>query len=702
MNHLHRWYYGIAYLTAIALVVIALGIEYIQYRHHQHLLLTDLKNRLDEHVTTINLRTRTIQGYVQGLKIAAENSLRYIKTYDHTSLLFHLIKESPNQKSFFLDVGDLRVNKTGVGNLSGLGSLRALSPAHRAEINMALFLNTFFEIAFKNTPGAVSVYYISKNRFQLFFPWIPMDPLSLSGKLEKNMAFQEASLHRLNFWTPAHEEELGKAIGSPEGLVVTNASPIAEDNQFLGVVAMNVSLAELNRIIHLFQSPSGKLFLINKDHQVLASKGVEENLFLKNPLPQLKNLVSPDIQQQIHEERKNGQVWFSFRGSSVVYVKNLPHTPWALVYVDSTSNLFQGIFYDALQDILVVSFVLIIVVGLGYYFVIRNFIAPAEKLVDHIRKERKGLKSNHKKLPHQWQSWFDIISHTFGENRRLLKDLEKGVQLRTQELEKKNQELEKTLAALKKAKNKIIVQEKLASLGQLTAGIAHEIKNPLNFIINFIGLSLDYLDELQDKKSKKKELFPLIQVNMTKARDYAEKADAIVRTMLAHAQGSTEEVTTFDLNKLLDQAVDLAYFSFRGEGEDFNVKIIKDFDRKIKFIQGFEQELNRVFLNIINNAYFAMHEKQMSLGPTYHPELAVKTRVRDGLIKITIQDNGPGISPSVLKKIFTPFFTTKGAGKGTGLGLSLSHDIITRQHHGNLKVDSKVGKYSRFIIELAV
>lgn len=700
MNQLHRGYYGIAYLTLIALVLIALGIEYIQYRHHQHLLLTDLKNRLDEHTATINLKTRVVQGYVRGLKTAAENSLRYIKTYDHTSFLFHLIKENPDQKSFYLDVRDLRVNKTAVGNLSGLGSLSDLSSAHRAEINMALFLNTFFEIALKNTPGALSVYYISTNHFQLFFPWIPMDTLTLSTKLQNNKAYQQASLHRRNFWTPAHEEKVSIVNPSLEKLVISNASPVYEGTQFLGVVAMDISLAELTRIIHQFSSPSGNLFLINGDDQVLAHKGVEKNLLLKNPIPQLEYLVSPGILQQIQEDRKNPQNWFSLKDSSVVYVSNLADTPWALVYVDSTSNLFSEIFYDALQDILVISFILIVVVGAGYFFVIRNFISPAEKLVDHIRSERKGIKSTPQKLPLQWQSWFNIVSHIFEENRKLLKNLEHRVQLRTQELEKKNQELEKTLNALKKAKNQIIVQEKLASLGQLTAGIAHEIKNPLNFIINFIGLSLDYLVELQDKKSQKKELLSLIKENMSKARDYAEMADAIVRTMLSHARGSTEEVTTFDLNKLLDQAIDLAYFSFKGEEKNFNAKIIKDFDKKITNIQGFEQELNRVFLNIINNACFAMNEKKLSLGTGYHPELRIKTQDKDGLIKIIIQDNGNGISPSVLKKIFTPFFTTKGAGKGTGLGLSLSHDIITQQHHGNLKVESKIENYSRFIIEL--
>lgn len=700
MNQLHRGYYGIAYLTGIALVIITLSVEYVQYRHHQHLILSDLKNRLDEHTTNINLRTHAVQGYVHGLKTAAENSLRYIRAYDHTSFLFHLIKERPDQKSFYLDVGDLRVNKAAVGNLSGLGTIKTLSSAHKAEINMALFLNTFFEIALKNTQGALSVYYISKSHFQLFYPWIPIDPLSLSSKLQKNISFQQASAHNINFWTPAHKEEMSLVNPSPDGLVVTNSSSIYDENQFLGVISMDFNLAELNRIMHQFQSSTGTLFLINKEQQVLATKGGDTSLLLKNPIPQLEKLVSPDILQQIYQEIKVAQNWFSLQGNSIVYVKNLQNTPWRLIYIDSKSKLFLGIFYDALQDIFIISFVLIIVVGMGYFFVIRNFISPAEMLVDHIRKERKGIKSTPQNLPHQWQSWFNIVSHIFAENRALLEDLEYRVQHRTQELEQKNKELEQTLTALKKAKNQIIVQEKLASLGQLTAGIAHEIKNPLNFIINFIDLSLDYLVELKDKKSNNKELLTLITENMTKARSHAERADAIVKTMLAHARGSTEEWSSFKLNKLLDQAIDLAYFSFQGEETDFTTKIIKDFDKNIKTIQGFEQELTRVFLNIINNSCFSMNEKKISLGSEYQPELIIKTQDKDETIKIIIQDNGKGMSSGVLKKIFTPFFTTKGAGKGTGLGLSLSHDIITRQHHGTLKVESKVGQYSRFIIEL--
>lgn len=704
MNQLRRNYFGVAYLTAIALVLITLGIEYFQYHRHQYLILSDLKNRLDEHTINVNLRARTVQGYVTGLKTAAENSLFYIKKFDHTSFFFHLIKDSPDKKSFYLDPQDLGNHKEAIGNLLGLGSIGALSKEHRDEINMALFLNTLFEIAVKNIRGALWVYYISKNNFQNLYPWVPLDLNSLSLELKNNLSFQKANSEKnpnhLNFWTPAYQEEIAEGSPYPHGPVVTNSSPVYDGDHFLGVVSIDFSLTELGRVINQFQSPSGTLFLINKDHQVLATKGIDISRLSKDPIPYLEDLLPPEIIQKINPDLANPKGWFSFEGPSVVYVRDLHEAPWFLVYVDSKSKLFLDIFYNTIQEIIIISIILIIVVGMGYFFVSRNFISPAQKLIDHIRKENKGIRSTPENLPLRWRSWFDIVSRIFAENRALLEELEHRVQRRTQQLEQKNQELEQTLTALKKAKNQIIVQEKLANLGSLTAGIAHEIKNPLNFIINFTDLSLDYLRELKEKVSNENELFNLIEQNMIKSREHAEKADGIVKAMLAHARGNRGEITTFDLNKLLNQAIDLSFFGFQGEEPTFNAKIIKDFDPKIGTIQGFEQELTRVFLNIVNNSCFSMNEKIIKLGKNYHPELIIRTKDKGEMVEIFFQDNGKGMSPTVLKKLFTPFFTTKGAGKGTGLGLSLSHDIITHQHHGHLTAEGKDGKYARFIIEL--
>jgi len=704
MNKFNRSYYWVACLTALTLVFITLGIEYFQYQRHENLILMDLKNRLDEHTVNVNLRARAVQGYVNGLKTAAEKSLFYIKEFKHTSFLFSLIKDEPNKKSFYLDIKDPRIDPSAIGNFSGTGSINDLANAHKQEINMALFLNTFFVVALKNIRGALWGYYTSKYKFQTLYPWVPINPVLLTRELQNNIAFQKAKSeippYKHNFWTPAYQDEIAEGLPYPHGLVVTNSSPIYDGEQFLGVVSIDFSLPELGRVINQFQSSSGILFLINKDHQVLATKGLDSSLLSKNPIPQLEQLLSADIIQKINQEIKNPTGRFSLDGHSVVYVRDLHEAPWFVVFVDSKFNLFLEAFLDALQGIFVISLILILVVGIGYALVMRNFISPSQKLVAHLVKENKGIKSTPKDIPLKWQSWFEMISRIFEENRTLLENLEQRVQQRTQQWEQKNQELEQTLSALKKAKNQIIVQEKLASLGSLTAGIAHEIKNPLNFIINFTELSIDYLHELKGKITNENELFDLIETNMAKSREHAERADGIVKTMLAHARGSKGEISTFDLNKLLDQAVDLAFLGFQGQETQFNARIIKAFDPTVGQIQGFEQELTQVFLNIVNNACFFMNEKRIKLGNPYEPELIVKTEDKGQEVEIIFQDNGKGMSPAVLNKIFIPFFTTKGARKGTGLGLSLSHDIITRQHHGQLVAESKMGEFSRFIIGL--
>lgn len=669
MNPSRQSYYKIAFLTAIALVVVTFGIEYFQYVRHERLILTDLKNRLDEQTINVNMRARSVQGHVNSLKTAAENSLFFIKKFNLTSFLFPLLRDSPDRKSFYLDTSSLKTNKEVVGNLVGVRSIRSFSKDHRNEINMALFLNTYFPVVLKNLRGGLRAYYISKNHFQTIYPWVDSTTeMAIPPKI----------------WTQAYHEKP----------VVTNTSPVYDGDKFLGAVSIDFSLAELEYVMNQFPSSSGDLYLINKEHQVLAKTGGSKQM------SHLTDFLSKEVIHRIDQAIQHPTNWFSVNGPSVIYVKDLHAAPWYLVYVDSKSTLFWEAFFEALTGILIISLVLVIVVGLGYFFVIRNFIAPSERLIKHIEKENKGLKSTPQNLPPRWQPWFDIVTRIFKENRTLVEDLEHRVADRTQQLSEKNQELEKTLTALKKAKNQIIVQEKLASLGHLTAGIAHEIKNPLNFIINFTDLSLEYLDELKEKIPEESELLNLIEQNMSKSREHAEKADAIVKAMLAHARGSTGEITTFDLNDLLSQAIDLAYFGFQGQEPGFSAKIIKDFDEHIGMIQGFAQELTRVFLNIVNNALFSMHEKRKTLGSYHVSELIITTRDKGESIEITFQDNGKGMSHATLNKIFTPFFTTKGAGKGTGLGLSLSYDIITRQHHGQLTAESTVGEYARFVIEL--
>jgi len=703
MTQFRSGYNRIALFIGIALVAITVGIEYFQYNHNKQLILIDLKNRLNEHTMNMNLRARTIRGYVNGLKHAAENSLFYIRKFGTTSPLFPFLKSNEKETSYYLDIETQSINKDLVGNLTGLGSLDGITDDLKTELQMALLLNPLLEMALRNNRGAVWVYYTSKNHFQNLYPWTPLHQNSYHKDLEDKFFFQGAgpdqNPHQQNFWTPAYQDGIADGIHTQRGIVVTNSSPVYDGNRFLGIISLDLSLSELTRVMKRFNGFEGTLLLINKDHQVLAING-DQALPDQRGISHLNHFVSTPLIELIDQEMKAPSGWFSSQGSSIFYVMDLHEAPWFLVYVGSSSALFKNAFYEAIVNILIVTSILIFVVGMGYLLMIHDFISPAQKLVDHISKENRGEKSTPQNIPIRWLPWFDIVSWIFQENRTLMADLENRVKLRTKQLQQKNQQLETTLSDLKKAQNQIIVQEKLASLGSLTAGIAHEIKNPLNFIINFSELSLESLNELRGKVSNENKLFDLIEQNMLKAKEHAIHADSIVKGMLAHARGSDGEITTFNLNKLIEDSLELAYIGFQGKEHHFTAKIKKEFDKTIGNIQGSQQDLARVFLNIVNNACFAMHEKKEKLGADYVPELIVTTKNLGNSIQVTFEDNGPGMKPSVLRKVFNPFFTTKDSGQGTGLGLSLSHDIIVHQYRGEFSAKSEVGKFSKFVIDL--
>ncbi|MEA5006787.1 MAG: cache domain-containing protein [Rikenellaceae bacterium] len=263
---------------------------------------------------------------------------------------------------------------------------------------------------------------------------------------------------------------------------------------------------------------------------------------------------------------------------------------------------------------------------------------------------------------------------------------------------------------LKEAQAQLVQSEKMASLGQLTAGIAHEIKNPLNFVNNFAELTVDLakemeeeIDHIQDKLDQKdveyfREIVGDIASNAVKINEHGKRADSIVKGMLLHSRGKAGEVQPTDVNSLLAEYVNLGYHGMRAQDNSFNLKIETDYDSSIGMINAVPQDLSRVFLNIINNACYATNQKKRELKDAYFPILEVHTKNLDKKVEIRIKDNGTGIPQEILDKIFNPFFTTKPAGQGTGLGLSLSFDIIVQEHKGEMRVDSKEGEFSEFVI----
>jgi two-component system NtrC family sensor kinase len=277
--------------------------------------------------------------------------------------------------------------------------------------------------------------------------------------------------------------------------------------------------------------------------------------------------------------------------------------------------------------------------------------------------------------------------------------------------QQRTKELARSLEELRTAQDRLVQTEKLASLGQLTAGIAHEIKNPLNFVNNFSGISVELIGELQEALVRVKtddntrgdiaELAHTLQDNLNKIVQHGKRADSIVKNMLLHSRAGSGEHRPVDINGIVDEAVNLAYHGARAEKQGFNITLERSLDPAAGQIDCFPQEITRVLLNLISNGFYAATKRRgQTEDEGYEPTLSAATRDLGDRVEIRIRDNGTGIPPEVKEKLFNPFFTTKPAGEGTGLGLSISHDIIVKQHAGNIEVDSQPGEFTEFRIVL--
>jgi GAF domain-containing protein len=280
-----------------------------------------------------------------------------------------------------------------------------------------------------------------------------------------------------------------------------------------------------------------------------------------------------------------------------------------------------------------------------------------------------------------------------------------------QEVQARTEELSRSLNDLRTAQDRLIQTEKLASLGQLTAGIAHEIKNPLNFVNNFSALSVELIDELHQAldgaladgvtRTQIDELAAMLRGNLEKIVQHGKRADSIVKNMLLHSRQGAGEHRLADINAIVEESLNLAYHGARAEKQGFNVTLEKSLDPAAGEVDLYPQEITRVLLNLISNGFYATSKRAASEpGDSYEPTLAAVTRNLGDSVEIIIRDNGPGIPPEVREKMFNPFFTTKPAGEGTGLGLSLSHDIIVKQHAGSIELDTELGHYTEFRIQL--
>jgi two-component system, NtrC family, sensor kinase len=271
---------------------------------------------------------------------------------------------------------------------------------------------------------------------------------------------------------------------------------------------------------------------------------------------------------------------------------------------------------------------------------------------------------------------------------------------------------ENALRELQAAQASLLHAQKMAALGQLTAGIAHEIKNPLNFVNNFAGLSVELLDELKettapavaslgdDIRAELDQIVGMLTGNLEKIAEHGHRADGIVQSMLAHSRGGSGDWQSTDINALVEEALNLAYHGARAQDQSFNITMERHLDRQLAPIEVVPQDITRVLLNLISNGFYAAAKQSRDADGAFRPVLKVTTCDLGEVVEVRVRDNGTGIPPEYRDRLFQPFFTTKPTGEGTGLGLSISYDIVTQQHGGAIAVDSEAGAFTEFTIRL--
>ncbi len=690
--------YSVIFLSALVLFVFL-------YQENKEARLNSIRLRLVEQSQSLDWLLRVRNDAVNAMRSQAEDFIHY--KYPQEVLPPIFLKDVEGKDYFHSDMSLSNFHRT--GNITGVGKIEDISAAMREEIEMAYALNPLFKVLKENIKTTISLHYTSKNGFRNLYPWRPSNESYFTKDLLTKEFFTQAlpenNPDRNIFWTDAFLSP------STDELMLTCAAPVYLKQHFLGVVAMDFTLATVEYFIDRIHYQDGRFLVINDKSTILSdTDDVKEPARLVKVQEVLPDGLTLDMINAGEEYSlfSAGEYW--------VFRAKPEYAPWKIIYYIKAFDITLATLRNIGPSVILVLVFAMFFLIFSNKLIAREFIQPAERLVNHIANQAIEPRSNYRDVIEPWLSWFNAVSRVFEENRKLvlkleehIVDLDKKVHERTKAISTKNQELQKALVDLRKAQTQIIVQEKLAGLGAITAGISHEIKNPLNFIINFSEISREFLQELLEQIQKcKKEmsvekqqeidmLSQNLTENMERVETHAKRADAIVRSMLTHAKGGQNMPQLTDINSLLDENILLAISSFKHHG--ITPEVLKDYDSSLSKITVYRQELGRVILNILNNACYILDQKKQQ-SDDFKPLIRIKTQSHEHTIEITIHDNGLGMNTRVKRQIFDPFFSTKPTGSGTGLGLSLSYDIIVNQHSGKINFDTKEGHFTEFAIIL--
>jgi signal transduction histidine kinase len=468
-----------------------------------------------------------------------------------------------------------------------------------------------------------------------------------------------------------------------------------------------VSIAEVNLkliwdvVSQIKVGEHGRAYVVDARGQLIAHPDI--SLVLRNTdmskLVQVRAALAGEVMSDELQGAPNIQ------GQKVLTASApIPPLRWTM-FVELPVEEAYASLYAALQRLAIVLLAASIFAVLAAIFLARRMVGPIQAL--RAGAARIGGGDFAQRISIRTGDELEGLADQFNDMGARLQesyaDLEKKVESRTRELSQ-------SLHDLRAAQGRLIQTEKLASLGQLTAGIAHEIKNPLNFVNNFSAVSAELIDELNevlksadlDDKTREEidELTHMLKGNLEKVVQHGKRADSIVKNMLLHSREGSGERRPADINAIVEESLNLAYHGARAEKPGFNITLERDLDPDAGMIDLYPQEITRVFLNLISNGFYAATKRKQAGEEGFEPTLFASTKNLGNRVEIRIRDNGVGIAPEVKEKIFNPFFTTKPAGEGTGLGLSISHDIVVKQHGGTIDIDTKPGAFTEFIITL--
>jgi two-component system NtrC family sensor kinase len=483
---------------------------------------------------------------------------------------------------------------------------------------------------------------------------------------------------------------------------------IAHAGHDSGVTVAEVNLEFIGEVITAIRvGGAGYAFIVTQEGRLIAHPDM--SLVLRNTDWSQQPQVAPALSEAKPDGGGNtAAIVRDYDGKSVLSAyAPIARLGWIVFVALPASEALAPVYRSLIQTGALLGLGLVLA-GVGGTLLARRLVVPIRRL--QLGAERLGEGDLAQRIEIKTGDEIETLADRFNLMASRIQESHETLEAK---VDGRTRELARSLEDLRNAQDRLIQSEKLASLGQLTAGIAHEIKNPLNFVNNFAELSRELLDELGEAvganragrddgaSSEIASLTAMIKSNLDKVVQHGRRADSIVKNMLLHSRQGGGERRSVDLNAVVEESLNLAYHGARAEKPDFNITLAKDLDPAVAAVDIYPQEFTRVLLNLISNGFYATHRKKLDGGgAAFAPTLAVSTKAFPDRVEIRIRDNGTGLSEAVKEKMFNPFFTTKPAGEGTGLGLSLSHDIVVKQHGGRIDVESKLGEFTQFTIAL--